>query len=322
MKRREFLKWAGVSGAAATAYQFRPLPALARTRKPIGGNSLQFIVFGDWGSGLSLQKSVARAMSEHCVAAHRAKKGVDFAISVGDNFYDDGVKSAADAQWETKFEVMYPAATMPFPFFAVLGNHDWRLDPNAQLVYGQNPKTRWNMDGFYYSRSMGGTPATPLAEFFFFDTDLWLSHYNSLGLGERQLHWLDGALAASNAKWKFLVGHHPPFTDGPEGLTADSPIVREKLVPLTQKYNVDTILSGHDHDMQRIQVEDSHANFVVIGAGGASLRPRATHKYGPFYRDLTGGFVSVDLDQNLFRGRFLDVEGRVLHEWEQKPRSG
>jgi tartrate-resistant acid phosphatase type 5 len=166
MKRREFLKWASISGAAATAYQFRPL--MAAPRKPIDGDTLRFITFGDWGSGNSLQKGVARAMSEHCRAARSANKRVDFAISTGDNFYNDGVKNPADAQWETKFEAMYPAATMPFPFYAVLGNHDWRLDPKAQLLYGQKPNTRWNMDGFYYARSMGGTKAKPLADFFFF----------------------------------------------------------------------------------------------------------------------------------------------------------
>ncbi|HEX9996931.1 MAG TPA: metallophosphoesterase [Abditibacterium sp.] len=329
MKRREFLKWAGISGAAATAYQFRPLntatsaaPAISSSsRVPLGTNSMRFLVFGDWGAGNSLQKSVARAMSAHCVAAHKAKNGVDFAISTGDNFYNDGVKNPADAQWETKFEAMYPATTMPFPFYAVLGNHDWRLDPNAQLLYGQKPKTRWNMDGFYYSRNMGRHEGAPLAEMFFFDTDLWLPQYKSLGLGDRQERWLAESLAASTAKWKFLVGHHPPFSDGAHALSADLPLVRARVESLCQKHGADAMFSGHDHDMQRIKIAKNETQFVVIGAGGAGLRPRATNNYGPFYRDMTGGFVSIELDAKTLRGQFHDVEGTVLHSWEQKPRA-
>jgi tartrate-resistant acid phosphatase type 5 len=320
MKRREFLKWAGVSGASALAYQYRPL--LAAARAPIAGESLQFIAFGDWGSGNSLQKNVARAMSRHCVAVHKSKKGVDFAISVGDNFYNDGVKNPADAQWETKFEAMYPVGSMPFPFYAVLGNHDWRLDPNAQLLYGQKPGTRWNMDGFYYARSMGGTRGKPLADFFFFDTDLWLPQYKSAGLGERQARWLDDALAGSTAKWKILVGHHPPFSDGDHALGADMPIVRERILPLVKKHKVDLMLSGHDHDMQHIRLKETATQFAIIGAGGAYQRPRKTNNHGPFYQGMVGGFLSIDLSADRLRGRFIDVAGSVLHTWEQKPLRG
>lgn len=330
MKRRQFLKWAAISGAASTAFQFRPLlsaesrtggdttPASAKT--PIQGDNLRFVVFGDWGSGNTVQKNVARAMSQHCVAAKQAGKSVDFAISVGDNFYNDGVKNPADAQWDTKFEAMYPAASMPFPFYATLGNHDWHLDPNAQLLYGAKPGTRWNMDGFYYSRSIGGTPEAPLADFFFFDTDLWLPQYNAKGLGDKQMVWLERALTDSKAHWKILVGHHPPYSDGEHAGDKDLTIIQGLLPALCEKYSVDVLLSGHDHDMQRIEVPTSKTQFIVCGAGGAGLRPRKTHDYGPFYRDMTGGFLSVELGRDSLRGQFHDVEGALLHEWQQAPR--
>lgn len=319
MKRREFLKWASISGASALAYRYRPL--LAAPRTPIDGESLQFIVFGDWGSGNSLQKNVARAMTRHCMAAQKAQKGIDFAISVGDNFYNDGVKNPADAQWETKFEAMYPAGSMPFPFYAVLGNHDWRLDPNAQIQYGQKPGTRWNMDGFFYARSMGGTKERPLAQFFFFDTDLWIPRYKSVGLGERQARWLDEALGKSTAKWKILVGHHPPFSDGEHALSSDLRFVREKIQPLIEKHKIDLMLSGHDHDMQHIRLQETPTQFAVIGAGGAYQRPRKTHNYGPFYQGMVGGFLGMDISGGQLRGRFIDINGNVLYKWEQKPRS-
>lgn len=311
MTRRELLRWAAASGASAAALRF--LPAAGAARTAIEGASLRWLCFGDWGSGFSLQKNVARAMSDYC---RGAPTPVDFAVSTGDNFYDDGVSSASDAQWQTKFEAMYPVATMPFPFFAVLGNHDWRSDPNAQLVYGANSETRWNMDGFYYARSMGAWNGAPLADFFFFDTDLWLPQYRSQGLGERQQRWLQNALKQSRARWKFLVGHHPPFSDGAEGSV---PIVRDVLLPLCRRYRVDTLFSGHDHDMQRISVAPLATHFLICGAGGASLRARKTRDFGPFYLGKVGGFLSLELSANALRGQFRDVQNQVRHEWTQTP---
>ncbi len=332
MQRREFLKWAAISGAVVSGCRLAPqhlhardqltaAPPLPKPDRAASSAALRCVLFGDWGSGNDLQKSVARAMAAHSRRAAQIGKPLDFAISLGDNFYNDGVKNPADAQWETKFEAMYPAASMPFPFFAVLGNHDWRLDPNAQLVYGQKPTTRWNMDGFYYGRSLGGTAQNPLADFFFFDTDLWLPQYNVRGLGDRQLRWLNESLAASSAKWKFLVGHHPPFTDGAHAGEADIPIIREIVVPLCQKYGVDTVFSGHDHDLQRIQIPQNPTQFVVCGAGGAGLRPRKTQEFGPFYRDMVGGFLSLEIDQKQLRGEFRGVDGAILDAWTQAPRA-
>ena len=53
----------------------------------------RFIAMGDWGTGRPGQHKVAAAMAE------RAKKDkVDFLLTVGDNFYEDGVTSADDPQ--------------------------------------------------------------------------------------------------------------------------------------------------------------------------------------------------------------------------------
>jgi tartrate-resistant acid phosphatase type 5 len=40
-----------------------------------------------------------------------------------DNFYDEGVDSLDDEQFQTKFELPY--ADIDFPFWVVLGNHDY-----------------------------------------------------------------------------------------------------------------------------------------------------------------------------------------------------
>ncbi|KAG4982875.1 hypothetical protein JHK87_027624 [Glycine soja] len=86
------------------AIQFLVLGLLQRLEHPVKADgSLSLMVIGDWGrKGTYNQSQVATQMGR--VAA---KLNIDFVISTGDNFYDDGL--------------------------TVLGNHDYRGDVEAQL---------------------------------------------------------------------------------------------------------------------------------------------------------------------------------------------
>lgn len=316
MTRRQLFQLAAASGAVAlvppllqrAGEESRLSAAPAQVEPQNRAKSLSFLVFGDWGSGQKLQREVAAAMTRF---SRQTKP--DFAVSVGDNFYNDGVTDKDDPQWQQKFEEMYPSDAMPFPFFAVLGNHDWRANPAIQFSY-RGPSGRWRMDGFYYKVAAGNG----LIDFFMIDTDLWLPQFGALGLGKKQTKWLESALAASTAKWKILVGHHPPFTDGIHALEADMMLVREIVAPLCEKHGVQLMLSGHDHDLQHIVVPDVKTHFTVTGAGGASLRSRNSTNFGPFYRDMTGGFLSLDVNADELKARFLSSELETLHEWTQR----
>ncbi len=311
MTRRQLFQLAAASGAVAlvpsvfkssSAQQEAP----KKPAKPMA-DSLSFLVLGDWGSGSKLQREVASALSQFS-REHKP----EFLVSVGDNFYNDGVKDHDDPQWQSKFEEMYPQDAMPFPFFAVLGNHDWVSNPATQFSY-RGPSGRWRMDGFYYKVAAG----EGLVDLFMIDTDLWLPQYGATGVGDKQLKWLDAELGKSTAKWKILVGHHPPYTDGIHAIDADMNIVRTHVSPLLEKHNVPLMLSGHDHDLQHIVVPDVKTNFVVCGAGGASMRRRHSNNFGPFYKDLVGGFMNIDVSATKIRARFLDSQLQTLHEWTQ-----
>lgn len=320
MNRRQFLQLAAASGAVtllpaalkdSLGAEDKKAPPKAALK---GQESLHFLIFGDWGSGAKLQKEVAAALATYCEKAKKAKNPVAFAVSTGDNFYDRGVTDNEDEQWKTKFEQMYPQKAMNFPFFAVLGNHDWVANPTTQFSY-RGPSGRWRMDGFYYKVAQ----RNGLADFFFFDSDLWLPQYNAKGLGDKQLKWLQKSLDESTAQWKFLIGHHPPYTDGIHAIEKDMMIVREILTPLCKEHKVDALFSGHDHDLQHIQIPDMKTHFVISGAAGAGMRPRATHNFGPFYQDLTGGFLAVELKEKTMKARFIASDARVLHDWTQVP---
>ena len=312
MTRRQLFQLAAASGAVALVPAVfkqndsqaapRPEPA-APGKKP-----LSFLVFGDWGSGSTLQREVAGAMTRFSRGAKP-----NFAVSVGDNFYDGGVADNDDPQWQTKFEQMYPREAMPFPFFAVLGNHDWRSNPATQFSY-RGPSGRWRMDGFYYKVAAGNG----LVDLFMVDTNLWLPQNGATGLADKQTKWLDAALGASKAKWKIVVGHHPPYTDGIHAVEPDMMTVRTLITPLLEKHGVQLMLSGHDHDLQHIVLPDAKTNFVICGAGGASMRRRFSNNFGPFYKDMTGGFMNIEISGDELKARVVDSQLQTLHEWTQK----
>jgi hypothetical protein len=60
--------------------------------------------------------------------------------------------------------------------------------------------------------------------------------------------WIEDDLSSTNALWKFVVFHHPPFNVGQEHYDAQHMRV---LSPILEKHKVDIALHGHEHTYQR-----------------------------------------------------------------------
>jgi acid phosphatase len=203
-----------------------------------GESDIGFLAFGDWGMGNAGQKQAAAGMKTFCHA-----QPCKFGVILGDNFYPSGVKNVDDPQWGTKFESMY--GVLGIPFYVSLGNHDYRGNVQAQIDYsGKSP--RWICPARYHTFTEGDL------QFFAIDT-------NQFNQAERD--WLEAQLAASTAKWKIVFGHHPIYSGGGHGDTAE---LKKDLLPLLKKAKVDFYLSGHDHDSEVIEA-DGGVNFVVSG---------------------------------------------------------
>ncbi|MBG80463.1 MAG: metallophosphoesterase [Phycisphaerae bacterium] len=152
--------------------------------------------------------------------------------------------------------VMYP----------VLGNHE--QDARHYYKYMALPKPE-----YYYSFSQGD------ADFFMLDTN------RNVAPGSEQYEWLDQALAASDAKWKFVVHHHPPYSsdendygDTWKGRGTRGDLRARKLTQLYDKHDVDVVLNGHIHSYERTWpieggrvVDDGGVIYTITGGGGGSL---------------------------------------------------
>ncbi|XVF43467.1 hypothetical protein PTKIN_Ptkin02bG0042200 [Pterospermum kingtungense] len=61
------------------------------------------------------------------------KLDIDFVISTGDNFYDNGLEGVYDPAFRESFTKIYTAKSLQKRWYSVLGNHDYRGDVEAQL---------------------------------------------------------------------------------------------------------------------------------------------------------------------------------------------
>jgi acid phosphatase len=292
--RREFVRTLFVATQAVAIGGF-PSRLLAADQSP----GLNFLAFGDWGrNGEKDQMDVAKQMG---IAA--AAVDARFIISVGDNFYENGVASVDDSQWQTSFEKVYTAASLQVPWHVVLGNHDYHGNTDAQIEYTKR-SNRWMMPARYYQRTEQIDNATT-ADFFYIDTDPMKR--DDTKTVKPQMAWLESGLSASKAPWKIAVGHHPIYSGGEHG---DTPFLVKQVLPLLEQHGVQAYFNGHDHDLQHLQA--GRVNLFCTGAGS---KPRRTSKtpHTLFAKGSCSGFVAVSLQADKMLVQMIDDRGAVLH---------
>lgn len=65
---------------------------------------------------------------------------------------DNGVTSVDDYQWYSTFTSVFTASSLQIPWYAILGNHDYKGNPGAQIEYTKKKiDDRWTMPGHLYS---------------------------------------------------------------------------------------------------------------------------------------------------------------------------
>jgi tartrate-resistant acid phosphatase type 5 len=286
-------------------------PAVGLVTLPVQARApgLDFVVIGDWGrDGRSHQRKVAQQMGRSAAAI-----GSRFVISVGDNFYEDGVTGVADPQWQSSFERIYDNPALMTPWHVILGNHDYQGDTQAQLDYAAK-SSRWSLPARYYTRVETLADGTR-AEFFFLDTSRYILEYlirpkvAVQGQDKQaQLDWLEGALARSTAVWKIVVGHHQLYTV--TGQHHDYPEMIGPFKPLLDRYGVRAYINGHEHNLEHIAVDGVH--YITCGAGSATS-PVVTPPQGQFASDHHG-FMTMRLEAEALGFSFVDDEGAVLYQ--------
>lgn len=272
------------------------LPADIINHNPrIEAETVRFLAMGDAGTGDTDQRQLAETVRKTC-----KKIGCDFILYLGDNFYPHGVSSLDDPLFRSQFEDIYQ---LDAPFYAVLGNHDVQGDIFPQLYYSlKNPN--WKMGNLNYNFTGGS------ALFSAVNTNCALMGLSRL--------WDN---IGNSKPWWFVFGHHTIYGSGIHG---DTNVLIRMVWRLFFHNQVDFYISGHDHELEHLNIDKDGAEYIVSGAGGRNYRdPKdrsATRVSGALsrFKYQDNGFVWFRVNKNTANVRFFDFEGQMIYQFTKE----
>ncbi len=216
----------------------------------LGQGSVMFAVIGDYGQEGPAEEAVANLVKSWAP---------DFIATTGDNNYFFGAASTIDGNIGRYYHAFIHPYTGTFGpgattnrFFPALGDHDWQA-PGATPY--RNYFTLPGNERYY-------TIVHGPVQLFVLDSDF--HEPDGVADDSVQAAWLQAQLAASTARWKLVIAHHPPFSSGQNGsaLWMQWPF---------EAWGAHAVLSGSDHVYERVTQGD--LVYFINGLGGA---PRYT----------------------------------------------
>lgn len=181
-----------------------------------------------------------------------------FVITLGDHTYPIGAVSefrdCYDKTWG-----QFKGKTFPAP-----GNHEYGV-PEAQAYFNYFDEVAGTPQQSYYKKQFG--------------TWRLISLNSNLkgGAMQAQIKWLESELRNNKTNCTLAFWHHPRFSSGGHG---DNTFM-DPIWQLLANAKVDLVLSGHDHNYERIAPLNARGESdslggirsFVIGTGGAKLTP-------------------------------------------------
>jgi acid phosphatase type 7 len=140
-----------------------------------------------------------------------------------------------------------------------------------------------------------------------------LDSCSSMEPGSPQYDWLETDLKSRGKQNSFtaVVLHHPVYSSGQH---PENPRLVRDLVPLLEKYRVDVVFSGHDHNYERLYRNNVY--YIVTGGGGARLRERArTNPYSQVFRK-TNHFCLISVSRKEMKIDVYDIDSRLIDSFK------
>ena len=218
-------------------------PIVPLTAAQMASAELRLAIAGDVGHpSAELELTVAAMADEH------ARRPFDALVLLGDNIYPDGDPARVR---EAVLDPLAPILGRGVDLAAVLGNHDVDQGRPDEVARRLGMPARW------YERRFGAVQLLALD--------------STRPADREQGAWVNRTLAGSDAAFRVVALHHPPYSAGWHG---SSRAVRRAFGPAFARHGVDVVLAGHEHDYQR----SKPIRGTVYVVSGAATHLRATGK--------------------------------------------
>jgi hypothetical protein len=226
---------------------------------------VSFLVLGDTGTGLLEQYAVANTMLQ---------TEADLVLQSGDvidiPYFTFGLE-------DTRCLSVFRRQMRSVPFFFALGNHevDNGALGTAYLATFHLPTNSVTGTSHFYSFDHGDAHFVVLYMPFYIEIPA-LDAYK-LSEGSDQYNWFTNDLASSSKPWKFIVVHHPLASSGSHrndhysgSALTDAQVLQNLILPVAERYGVEMIFNGHDHDYERFNPING-VQLIANGSGGSLM---------------------------------------------------
>ena len=279
---------------------------------------LNFYLVNDLGrNGYYDQKPIAELLGNMA-----ENIDIECVIAAGDIHHFEGVRSVNDPLWMTNYELIYSHPELMIPWYAILGNHEYRGNTSAVIDYS-NVSARWNVPSRYYTFSKENDGVT--VRFVMLDTAPLIDKYRKDKEQYpdacqqdmyTQLAWVDSVLTDAKEDWVLVVGHHPIYAetskDDDERLD-----LQKRLDSILRKHsNVDMYLCGHIHNFQHICKTGSNIDYVVNTSGSLSRKVKPID--GTKFCNSETGFSLISADKKELNLYFINREGKIIYTITRK----
>ncbi len=344
-----------ISGLAPNQEYFYTISPVQPTRKqkfktlPKKGSkqAIRIWALGDFGTGSRNQLLVRDAIKNFVKG-----KPIDAWIWLGDNAYGSG----KDVEYQKNVFEVYQEDFFPnTKLWPNPGNHDYKGHPESKkLAYFQNftMPTQGEAGGLksgteaYYSFNYGNVHFVSINSEE--TSEDGTSITDSTG---QQAQWLKRDLAANKLPWTIVYFHEPPYSKGSHNTDSDEEMtkVRQQIVPIFDRYQVDLVLAGHSHSYERTMPIRGHLGpnasfdplkhvlakeikpnryvvnktsplgtiYIVAGSGGQLGKSQGDFplKSSAFSTVALGGSLILDIEANLLVGKWIGSDGKVHDEF-------
>lgn len=204
------------------------------------GDHSEFIALGDTQSADAIRSEIIRKINAF---------NIDFSLYSGD-FVE---LAAAGDQWDS-FLGTYQPFTKHIPFMTALGNHE----KNHSIYYNTFALPG---KGEYYSFNYGCAHIVVLHTFW---EGCNFENYTE------QVNWMITDLENHvDYEWKIVMMHRPPFSSFQRYHEGWYDMINESLVPIFEQYNIDLVITGHEHAYERLF--KNNVTYIVSGGAGSWL---------------------------------------------------
>jgi hypothetical protein len=230
-------------------------------RMPARDAACPFTAWADSQGGLSTFRRIVDLM---------ASRRPIFSVGVGDL-----VSEGADPDaWPAFVDVLAPLARTS-QIVPIAGNHDYdgyynALRSELYEAWFDRPDATW------FAWSCGPVRLAAI--------DLNREFPIGISEGSAQLRWLEKEMASAawtDASWRILLVHQPPWSKSWAGYEGDE-AVRRVVERIGERYGLDVVIAGHSHAYEHLVRGrgDKAVHLFITGGAGGSLEDAAAEALG------------------------------------------